>query len=85
MPKSIDIVAVEAVVVGALLVVFIYIAAYLLHVIKYPMVATPAECKKWNDTYIMEATTFVAGFLFHIAFEYMGINEQYAKNYKKEL
>lgn len=81
MAKGIGIVATEGFLVGILLIIFIYLASYILRVGSYPMIATPEECKKWNDTYIMEATAFVAGFLFHISFEYLGINEYYAKNY----
>ncbi len=81
MSKSPASVVAEGVLVGILLVVFIYLASYILRVGGYPMVATPEECKKWNDTYIMEATAFVAGLLFHVSFEYLGINEYYARNY----
>jgi hypothetical protein len=60
----------ESIFVGVGMIMFLYIASYLLKVFNYPMVATPSECKKWNETYIMEATTFLAGFMFHIVAEY---------------
>ncbi len=81
MVKSAGLVAGEGAFVGVVLIIFIYIAAYLLRVGGYPTIATPEECKKWNNTYIMEATAFLAGVLFHVSFEYLGINEHYAKNY----
>jgi hypothetical protein len=71
----------ESIVVGLILIIFIYIASFILHVGGYPMIATPDECKKWNNTYIMEASVFLAGMLFHLMAEATGVNEWYARNY----
>lgn len=81
MSKAVGVVLGEGVIVGLLLIVFIYVASYLLHIGGYPMTATPDDCKKWNNTYIMEATAFLAGLLFHVSCEYSGVNEWYVKNY----
>jgi ABC-type antimicrobial peptide transport system permease subunit len=43
----------------------------------------PKECKDWNKNNVMEITLFFTGFIFHISFELLGINNYYAKNYKK--
>jgi len=79
--KNVLLVVQESIAVGLFLILFIYVAQFILRIVKYPTVATPAECKRWNKTYIMEATAFLAGFLFHMVFEYAGINKWYVKNY----
>lgn len=71
----------EAIVVGILLIVFVYISAFILQLVGYPMKKIKDVCANWNSTYIMEATTFLAGAMFHLACEYTGINEWYVKNY----
>ena len=81
MAKSFGKVLGEGVIVGVLLIAFVYISSFLLHVLKYPIPATPEECKKWNSTSIMEVTVFLSGLLFHVACEYSGLNAYYAKHY----
>ncbi len=83
MTKKISTVFAEGILVGILLIIFIHLSSYLLRISGYPMVATPEECKKWNDTYIMEVTALLAGFLFHVSCEYIGVNEYYVMNYYK--
>lgn len=78
--KSIQTVFIEAIVVGILLIPFTYTAAFIIKPFtKRPML--PDVCKSWNKYYIMEINLFVAGFLFHLVLEYVGINRWYAKNY----
>jgi hypothetical protein len=79
--KNFNTVFLEGSVVGIFLIVFIYISAFLLILFNYPRVELPSDCKNYNKTYIMEATAFLAGLLFHIACEYTGVNEWYVKNY----
>ncbi len=81
MVKQPQTVLLEGVFVGLFLIVFIYISSALLMIGGYPMKKMLKECEAWNDTYVMESTAFLAGFLFHLTFEYAGINEWYAKNY----
>ena len=74
----------EGVIVGILLIIFVYISSFLLkNIIKKPTL--PDICDKWNNNYIMEKTLFLAGFLFHITFEFMGWNKWYAITKNKEL
>ena len=66
----------EAVVVGICLILFVYIASFI--VSKFNLKPSlPEICATWNDKYVMEITLFVAGFLFHIVFELLGINDYY--------
>ncbi len=79
--KSSSTVLVEAVIVGILLIVFTYIAQYIVKVLGWPTQNMPEVCASWNDTHVMEATLFMAGAIFHLVFEYTGLNEWYARNY----
>jgi hypothetical protein len=81
--KSVKTVLIEAAVVGILLIVFVYIVGWALHIAGYPMKSLDKLCAGWNDTYIMEITLFLSGVLFHLVCEYTGINEWYVKNYYK--
>ena len=78
--KSITTILIESIVVGLLLIPFTYVAGYLAKMI-VSKPSLPDICKKWNKNYIMEINLFIAGFLFHLTLEVLGINEWYAKNY----
>ena len=78
--KPLRTVLIEAIVVGLLLIPFTYVAGYIAKMI-VSKPSLPDICRKWNENYIMEVNLFLAGFLFHIVLEYLGINEWYAKNY----
>lgn len=71
----------EGIIVGLLLIIFTYVAKFMLQLTNYPKVQLPEICDTWNKHYTMETTLFLAGFLFHLGFEYSGINKWYAKNY----
>ena len=75
----------EGIFVGLVLILFVYVAGFLLKLLKYPDVSLPEVCEKWNQTYIMEANLLLAGFLFHVVFEYSGINKWYSLDYVKNL
>lgn len=78
--KPIHIIIIEAIVVGLSLIPFVYVTGMVAKLVtKKP--ALPEICEKWNKYYIMEVNLFLAGFLFHIVFELLGINKWYAKNY----
>lgn len=68
----------EAIVVGISTVIFGNIAAFLVG--PFFKVDLPKECKNWNKFYAMEITLFVTGVLFHLTFEYAGLNKWYCKN-----
>lgn len=75
-------VIIEAIVVGLLLIPFTYIAGWIARsIVKKP--SLPDVCASWNKNYIMEINLFIAGFLFHIVCELVGLNKWYAKNYFK--
>lgn len=40
----------------------------------------PAECRNWNENYIMEITLFLIGFMLHLFFEFTGVNSWYCKH-----
>lgn len=72
----------EATVVGLLLIPMTYLAGFISKFItKKP--ALPDICSTWNKYYIMEVNLFIAGFLFHILSEVVGLNRWYAHNYDK--
>ena len=80
MSKPVSTVLIEAVVVGLLLIPFVYISGFLAKsIVGKP--SLPEICSSWNENYIMEVNLFLAGFLFHIALQVAGINEWYVKNY----
>ncbi len=79
--KDIRILSLEAFAVGFLLIIFVYIASFILRVVGYPTVKTPLVCQDWDRTYIMEATLVLAGVLFHVGFEITGLNKMYVDNY----
>jgi len=72
--KPILTVIVEAIVVGAGLIAFVYFVETYLS--KYA--PNVIQNKKIQNL-------FLSGFLFHIVFEYTGINMWYAKDYQKYL
>lgn len=78
--KPFTTVLIEACVVGICLIPFAYIAGFIAkQIVSKP--SLPEVCNKWNENYIMEINLFIAGFLFHLVFEYTGINKWYAENY----
>jgi len=78
--KSFQTVLLEAVLVGLLLIPFTFIAGIISKVVtKKP--SLPEICKSWNQFYIMEVTLIIAGILFHLVFEYLGINKRYVDSY----
>ena len=80
MSKPVSTVLIEAVVVGLVLIPFVYISGYLAKwLVGKP--SLPEICSSWNQNYIMEVNLFMAGFLFHIAFQILGINQWYADTY----
>jgi hypothetical protein len=68
--KPVLTVIIEAAVVGACLIAFVYFVE--MYVSKY--IPDVIQNKKIQNL-------FISGFLFHIAFEYSGINMWYAKEY----
>jgi hypothetical protein len=82
MTKSFTTVFIEACVVGLLLIPFTYLAGYIAKpLLKKP--SLPDICGTWNKYRVMEINLFVAGFLFHMFFEYTGLNKKYVDNYYK--
>lgn len=81
MARTFSRVAIEAIVVGILLILFVYAAQFLVMASGQFSVSVPEVCNKWNDKYAMEITIFLAGALFHIACEYTGVNGWFARNY----
>lgn len=80
MSKPVSTVLLEAVVVGIVLIPFVYISGYFAKlVVGKP--SLPEICSSWNENYIMEVNLFMAGFLFHVVFQILGINQWYADNY----
>ena len=70
----------ESVIVGLMLIPFTYLAGYFAKWVTAKP-ALPDVCSKWNKYYIMEINLFLAGFLFHMVFEYTGLNRLYASKY----
>ena len=71
--KDYTTVLLEATFVGAILVI----------IVKAIDIFVGQYIKKVFKNYSYETTLFIAGFLFHVIFEYTGINEMYARNYLK--
>lgn len=68
------VVAGEATVVGLCMIVFAYIASLLVGSTGlFAVPALPSGCAQWNKNHMMEATLFVAGFLYHVAFAAAGL------------
>jgi len=64
----------EAIVVGVVLV----IVGMVLHILtKYVMK------HDMNDNMVLAVHFFVAGFIFHLLAEYLGVNKKYCNNYGK--
>ena len=81
-PKSPLTVFLEACFVGVVLIGFTYASGLIArNIVSKP--SLPEICSTWNENYIMEVNLFLAGFLFHIVFEYTGINKWYVDNYYK--
>jgi hypothetical protein len=78
--KSITLLCIEASVVGLCLIGFVYAAAILVSPLGLKP-SLPDVCRQWNEFYTMEVTLFIAGFLFHMGFEILGINKWYVDNY----
>jgi hypothetical protein len=72
-------VLVEAIIVGIALIPFTYIAGFLAKLVTTKP-NLPEICDEWNENYIMEVNLFLAGFLFHITFEVLGLNKWYCQN-----
>ena len=84
MNKPFITVFIEACVVGICLIPFTYLAGLLAQqLVSKP--SLPEVCQSWNENYIMEINLFLAGFLFHLVFEYMYINKWYVDNYYQNL
>jgi len=74
----------EGVFVGFILIIIVYIVGYLMTVGGYPMGGIDRDlCKNWNSSYYMEVCLLLSGMLFHIGFEYAGLNKYYVDNYYK--
>ena len=70
----------EGIVVGLLLIPLTYLTGYLFApILRKPML--PDVCKDWNRFYVMEINLFLAGFVFHILLEYLGVNKWYVDHY----
>lgn len=77
---SIQQLLIEATAVGLLLIPCTYLAGYIVKLVgKKPTL--PEVCSTWNEFYIMELNLFLAGFLFHIICQVVGLNSWYCKNY----
>lgn len=79
-PKTFTKVLSEGIVVGLLLIPFTYITGWVFSfLLKKPML--PDVCKNWNKYRVMEINLLLAGILFHLVFEYTGLNKWYVDNY----
>jgi hypothetical protein len=72
----------ECVAIGLLTIAVGYLASYIVK--PYTKVALPDVCKTWNTKYMLEASLFMTGFLFHFFMEISGLNKSYA-NYRSLL
>ncbi|MDC3332922.1 hypothetical protein OAV62_01640 [bacterium] len=80
--KSLQTIILEALVVGFILIPFVYVTAFIAKpFMKSPKL--PAACKQWNKYFAMEINLLIAGFLFHFVLEYLGVNKWYVDNYYK--
>lgn len=78
--KPFIIIFIESCIVGISLIPFTYIAGLLARQLTTKP-TLPEICSTWNDYYILELNLFLAGFLFHLVFEYANINKWYVDNY----
>lgn len=79
-PKTFSKVLFEGLIVGLLLIPFTYITGWIFSpFLRKPML--PDVCKDWNRFYVMEINLLLAGLLFHLVFEYTGINKYYVDTY----
>jgi hypothetical protein len=74
-PKSVKTVVIEAVVVGVCLIGFYYAVNYT-GIVNY-LLTNFQNIPKFNLAYEL----FLAGALFHLVFEYTGVNKWYVDNY----
>ena len=80
MTKSFVQVFIESCVVGLLLIPFAYVAGFFARkIVQKP--SLPEICKTWNVNNIMEVNLFLTGFIFHMVFEYSGLNKKYVDSY----
>jgi hypothetical protein len=79
--KSHATIGLEAIVVGFLLIIFVYLASFMIKLADYPHPILPPICDSWNSSHIMEVTLFLAGALFHLTAEYTGVNKAYVDQY----
>jgi hypothetical protein len=77
--KSFSTIAKEALFVGAILILLVYIVTYCMKYFNYPM----GKGKDWNSHYFMEVSLLISGAAFHIICEYTGLNKWYVDNYYK--
>jgi hypothetical protein len=83
MSKPLNKVLGEGFFVGIFVIIISICVAFMLKAGGYPKTVLPAACDSWNDTYIMQVNLFLTGFLFHVIFEYAGLNKWYAVDYVK--
>ena len=80
---SITRVLTEAVVLGLAMIPATYAASWTLRSLPFKLrPSLPEICSKWNRFYVMEITVFLAGFLFHVVAQLLGINAWYVRNYR---
>lgn len=71
----------EGIFVGLALIAFVYISSWIISNFNLKP-SLPEICASWNQKHVMEITLFLAGFLFHVSFELLGLNKWYCSNYK---
>lgn len=81
MARSLQRTLIEATVIGIILIIVVYVIQMALSATGQFSVKVPEACNRWNDKHVMEITIFLSGALFHIAFEYTGLNKWFAESY----
>ncbi len=71
----------EAVFVGVLLIIIVYIVGWGMTSFGYPKGNIDPSCSNWNKSYFMEVCLLLSGMIFHIGCEYTGLNKWYVDNY----
>ena len=71
----------EAVFVGVILIIIVYIVGFFMTSFGYPKGKVDISCAKWNKNYYMEVCLLLSGMLFHIGCEYTELNKWYVDNY----
>lgn len=71
----------ESIVIGLLLILFVYVVQFGLDIVGYPQPELPSECNSWDQYYQMEITIFLAGALFHMIAGYSGLTDRYVEEY----